>query len=118
MVFPANHMLAGGASDDPSPMTADQWAESCLVFVDPSSELGRDLKNNPEDVAQKNGFYEAAQCVKGAKVISSDASGVIVEVTILGTQNTWKDAMEHTMTCYVKTNSAGLVTDVELRSYN
>ena len=115
MIYPANHMLAGGGSDDPSPMSVEQWAQNCLRYVDSSSALGRELASSPDAAADKAGFNAAAQCVKGTKVVSSDASSVTVEASMLGTQNTWEDAAEYTMTFVVKVNSGGMVTDVTMR---
>ena len=115
MIYPANHMLAGGGSDDPSPMSVEQWAQNCLRYVDSSSALGRELASSPDAAADKAGFNAAAQCVKGTKVVSSDASSVTVEASMLGTQNTWEDAVEYTMTFVVKVNSGGMVTDVTMR---
>ena len=111
-IYPANHILAGGANDDPSPMTLEEWTKNCLKYVNPSSTLGERLTNDPKNLAGQLGFYDAASVVTGTKITSSSANSCTVQVTQKGTQNTWADATEFKRSYIVDFNAGGLIIDV------
>ncbi len=112
--YPANHLLAGGANDAPSPMDVDIWASTCLRYVDPSSQLGQDLQNDPEGTARDACFFDAAQVVRGTEVDHASADGVIVVVTLESTQMSRSDTVTYQRSYLVRFNSGNMVTDVQL----
>ena len=112
--YPVNHVLAGGADDEPTSVSIEDWAANCLRYVDESSNLGQALTNDPESVAETLGFYEVASYVSDTSVVSIDAMGVTVEVTIQGTQMDWQHTTEVVENFLVQFDDNGKIVNVVL----
>ena len=110
--YPANHVLAGGADDEPSPLSMEDWASACLRYVDPASTLGKALADDPASVAAPLGFYEAASVVRGTEVTEAATGGINVTVTLEGTQQDWQHTLTFDEGFLVQFNNDGLITDV------
>ena len=110
--YPANHILAGGDTEDPSQMSIDDWANNCLRFVDQTSSLGQALLNDPESVAAPLGYYDAASYVSSTEVTGASAGGINVVVTLEATQMDWDNTSTITEEFLVQFNNDGLVTDI------
>lgn len=110
--YPVNHVLAGGGSDEPSPMSIDTWASNCLLYANADSAFGQALLNDPDSVAAPLGFYEVASYVSGTSVVSADANGVVVRVSIQGTQMDWSATTELTETFLVQFDDNSQVVNV------
>ena len=112
-LYPANHVLVGGADDEPAPLSIEDWAASCLRYVDPDSSLGQALQDDPESLAAEMGFYEAAQVVDGVDVSAASADGVTADVTIRGTQQDWEHTLTYQRAFLVELDEAsGLISHV------
>lgn len=112
--YPVNHVLAGGADDEPTSVSIEDWATNCLRYVDENSNLGQALTNDPESVAETLGFYEVASYVSDTSVVSVDAMGVTVEVTIQGTQMDWQHTTEVVENFLVQFDDNGKIVNVVL----
>jgi hypothetical protein len=111
-VYPSNHVLAGGADDEPSELSLESWTDSLMQYVDSSSALGQALLDDPEAVATPLGFFEAASYVSSTEVTDASAEGVNVTVTLEATQMDWSMTSTVTEQYLVKFNSDGLITDI------
>lgn len=111
VIYPVNHILAGGSGDEPSSMSIEDWATNCLRYVDESSNFGQALRNDPESIAETLGFYEVASYVSDTSVVSVDAMGVTVAVTIQGTQMDWDHTSEVVENFLVQFNDAGEIVN-------
>lgn len=110
-IYPVNHQLST-AGGEPTRMDLQTWAANCLQYVDPSSQLGQALQNDPASIATPLGFDEAAAYVESTDVMSSDIEGVVVQATIVGTQQDWQHTSSFASTYLVQFNDAGQVTGV------
>ncbi len=111
-IYPSNHVLAGGADDEPSELSLESWTDSLMQYVDSSSALGQALLDDPEAVATPLGFFEAASYVSSTEVTDASAEGVNVTVTLEATQMDWSMTSTVTEQYVVKFNSDGLITDI------
>lgn len=111
VIYPVNHVLAGGPGDEPSSMSIEDWATNCLRYVDESSGFGQTLRDDPESVAGPLGFYEVASYVSDTSVVSVDAMGVTVAVTIQGTQMDWDHTSEVVENFLVQFNDDGEIVN-------
>lgn len=111
VIYPVNHILAGGSGDEPSSMSIEDWATNCLRYVDESSNFGQALRNDPESIAETLGFYEVASYVSDTSVVSVDAMGVTVAVTIQGTQMDWDHTSEVVENFLVQFNDDGEIVN-------
>jgi hypothetical protein len=111
-IYPSNHVLAGGADDEPSELSLESWTDNLMQYVDSSSALGQALLDDPEAVATPLGFFEAASYVSSAEVTGTSAEGVNVTVTLEATQMDWSMTSTVTEQYLVKFNSDGLITDI------
>ena len=113
-IYPANHVRAGGAGDEPKALTVEDWGTACLRYVDPNSELGKTLRDNPEAIATSLGFYDAASYVSATDVLLETAEGITVEVTLEGTQMDWDHTSSYTETLIVHFNENAQVTGIDM----
>ncbi len=109
--YPVNHVLAGGEGE-PSAMDIDAWASNCLYYVDEGSSFGQLLTNDPDSIAAPLGFYEVASYTADATATSADANGVVVSVTIRGTQMDWSMTTDVTENFLVQFNDNNLIVNV------
>lgn len=111
-IYPSNHVLAGGADDEPSELSLESWTDNLMQYIDSSSALGQALLDDPEAVATPLGFFEAASYVSSTEVTGTSAEGVNVTVTLEATQMDWSMTSTVTEQYLVKFNSDGLITDI------
>jgi hypothetical protein len=111
-IYPVNHIEAGGAGDEPSQLSVEDWASSLMNYVDPSSSLGQSLQNDPSSVADALGFYQVASVVRDTQVTGQSTGGINIQVTLEATQMDWQNTDSFVQEYLVQFNSNGQITDV------
>lgn len=112
-IYPATYVRADNAGDEPLMLTVDDWAQECLPYIDPESELGATMLSDPASIFTPLGYIEAAVVVNDARVVAIESDAVTVEVELEGTQQDWEHTITYTSTYRVSFGSNDLITEVE-----
>ncbi|MBP3894196.1 MAG: hypothetical protein J6D34_09170 [Atopobiaceae bacterium] len=112
-VYPANYILKADGGNEPLAMEPADWAQTCLDYVYPDSDLASQLENDPESLISQLGSSEAGRFVVDAEVTSTSELGINVTVTIDDPQSNSDHANALTEEYLVQFNPNGKITNVE-----
>lgn len=87
-----------------------EWAELCIPYVDPDSDLGQRLLYDPESEFVRAGHADAVTEAQSAEVIDDDPDGVTVRCTVKGTQYSWQHTIEFNTVYLITLNDKNQVT--------
>ena len=111
-ILPANCALSDDGEYNPNPIDVDEWAQMCLGYVYPGSDLASQLESNPYSLVAQLELGDAMRLVTDVQVVSTSELGVNGTVSVDEAQDDWGAATSHTEEYLVQFSPSGQVTNV------